>query len=134
GERPEQPTPHGALVVCAIALARAAAIRTGVIAFALRQAAHTERRPQPLRAHVDYGARLLVLEQVLVESDGEDLVRPQARVDTPTVTVEIAFRSVDDVCEITPLRQPEPVPKRMQRRRRERREAALGELIAEQRC
>src|SRR5262249_15089172 len=79
-EWPQQPAPHGALMVGAIAFARPTDATTYITAFRRRQAAQSMRRQQLKRANPNHIPLLLRRQRAHRQTHCENLIRPQRSV------------------------------------------------------
>src|SRR5437762_11860165 len=81
-ERPDQPWPHCALMVGAVAFARAAPIMGCVAGFFGRQRAQAQRGPESLLDGVDDPARLFAVDNLQGQAaDGEYWIGPKRSVE-----------------------------------------------------
>src|SRR5262249_34668757 len=104
-EGPDEPGPHGSLVIAAVALNRTSLVATAVGGIARRQGTRTERGDQVLLRDRDDRLRAVSFEDGKGQTaDGEELVRADARVVAPRFVVD-----VHDVVEATRHRVPEPL-------------------------
>src|SRR5207247_4702079 len=102
-ERAHEPGPDRPLVVRAVALARAARVARRVAGLTGGERAEAERGHEPRLDRVDDAARPRPLEhRERQAADGQDLVRPERRVDRPGPVVD-----VDDVGEMAARLVPE---------------------------
>ena len=97
-EGADQPAPHRALVVGRVARAAVAAVAADVLRIVGRQAAQAMRGQQAPGADVHHGARLCLVQRAVRQRDGEELVRPQARI--------VAGGAVKHVVAVAPLGVP----------------------------
>src|SRR5215510_6184386 len=89
-KRPNQPRPHGALMICAVPFAHAALVMCGVARLARRQRAQAERRPELVFHRFNNQPRPLTLEQSHRQTaDGENLVWPERCVHSACLMIHI---------------------------------------------
>src|SRR5256712_2632602 len=104
GERSEEPRPHRALMVRAVAFPLIAAVVTSIIRMAGHQAPEPERGQQMTGAGIDDPFLALRRQRALAQRDGEDLIGPERLVVTP--------RRVENVVAMAGTLAPEPVESR----------------------
>src|ERR1700738_4683719 len=90
----EEPTPHGTLVIGAIAFAAIATVMSLVAGFTLREAAESVRSNKPPGTNIDTRFLLFRAKRALRQRNGKNLIWPKSGVISNS-------RRVDDVIAVS---------------------------------